>query len=144
MNALWTIGERLVSERWTLCERWTRANGERKTVNDERTMSTSWTHGEQTVNKRKNGKVERFRDCTHWKVLSQGIFMWNIKPLALSVQKSLTRLKFSKSRLNFKVKVTVPIILVPRIGLITRNTTVKYQSFSNFISKVKFSERITK
>ena len=36
------------------------------------------------------------------------------------------------------------IILVPRIGIITRNTTVKYQSFTNFISKDKVSERITK
>ena len=38
-------------------------------------------------------------------------------------------------------------ILVPRIGLVTRNTTVKYESFSTqfseFVSKVKVSERIT-
>ena len=29
---------------------------------------------------------------THWKVLSQGIIMWNIKALALTVQKLLARL----------------------------------------------------
>ena len=69
MNALWTIGERTVSDRWTLCERWTRANGERWTQNcerwthDERTLNARWTDVERTVNERKNGKVERFRDC---------------------------------------------------------------------------------
>ena len=34
---------------------------------------------------------------THGKVLSQGILMWNIKALALTVQKVLARLKFSKN-----------------------------------------------
>ena len=33
---------------------------------------------------------------THGKVLSQGIFMWNIKALALTVQKLLARLKFQR------------------------------------------------
>ena len=64
-----TIGERTVSERWTLCERWTRANGERWTQNwepwthDERTLNARWTDGERPVNERKNGKVELSRGC---------------------------------------------------------------------------------
>ena len=33
---------------------------------------------------------------TNKKILSQGIFMWNIKALALTAQKLLARLKFSK------------------------------------------------
>ena len=41
---------------------------------------------------------------THWMVLSQEIFMWNIKAQAINVQKLLARLKFSKNRSNSKVK----------------------------------------
>ena len=41
-----------------------------------------------------------------WKVLSQGIHMWNMKVLSLTVHKLWPRLKFLKSRSNFKVKVT--------------------------------------
>ena len=52
MNVLGTVTERTVSERWTLWERWTRANAERKTVNGERTMNGRWTHAERTVNAR--------------------------------------------------------------------------------------------
>ena len=90
MNALWTIGERTVSERWTLCERWTRANGERWTQNcerwthDERTLNARWTDGERTVNERKNGKVERFRDCNHqcdpisWSILTWQELVFNL------------------------------------------------------------------
>ena len=58
MNAWWANGERFVNG-----ERERTVNAERKTVNDERTMSARWTHGERTVSERKNGKVERFRDC---------------------------------------------------------------------------------
>ena len=36
-------------------------------------------------------------NSTHGKVLSQGILMWNVKALALTVQKLLARLKFSKN-----------------------------------------------
>ena len=43
-----------------------------------------------------------------WKVLSQGIHMWNMKALSLTVDTlwPRARLKFLKSRSNFKVKVT--------------------------------------
>ena len=43
---------------------------------------------------------------THEKALSHRIFMQNIKALALSVQKLLARLMFSKNGSNSKVKVT--------------------------------------
>ena len=33
---------------------------------------------------------------THFKVLSQGILMWNIKALVITVQRFLASLKFSK------------------------------------------------
>lgn len=41
------------------CER----RGERKTVNGECTVRERQTHAERTESERKNGKVERFRDC---------------------------------------------------------------------------------
>ena len=41
---------------------------------------------------------------TDRKILSQGIFILNMKTLTLAVEKLLTRLKFSKNRLNSKVK----------------------------------------
>ena len=31
-------------------------------MNDERFVNDRWTNGERTLNERKNGKVERFRD----------------------------------------------------------------------------------
>ena len=40
---------------------------------------------------------------THGKVLSQGIFMRNIKALALSVQKLLARLKFQRGEKNDRI-----------------------------------------
>ena len=43
---------------------------------------------------------------THGKVLSQEIIVRNIKGLALTVQKLLARLTFSKNGSNSKVKVT--------------------------------------
>ena len=58
------------------------------------------------------------------KVLSQRILMWNIKALALTVQKLLASLKFSKNRSNSKVKVTI-------VG-----TQVKHQSSRSHRSKV--------
>ena len=53
--------------------------------------------------KRSNVKVKRF--STNKKILSLGIFMRNIKAIALTVQKLLARLKFSKNGSNFKVRV---------------------------------------
>ena len=50
---------------------------------------------------------------TVWKVLSQVIHMCNMKDLPLLVRKLLPRLKFYKSRSNFKVKVTRSKIMVP-------------------------------
>ena len=56
--------ERFVNdERFVNGERERTVNAERKIVNDERTLNARWTDGERTVNERKNGKVERFRDC---------------------------------------------------------------------------------
>ena len=49
-------------------------------------------------------KVKRL--STYKKISSQGIFMWNIKDLALTIQKFLAKLKFLKSRSNCQVKVT--------------------------------------
>ena len=46
--------------------------------------------------KRSKVKVKRF--STHRKVLSQGILMWNIKTIALPVQKLLAGLKFSPKK----------------------------------------------
>ena len=47
------------------------------------------------------------------KVLSQGMYICNMKVLPLLVRKLLSRLKFFKSRSNVKVKVTRSKILVP-------------------------------
>ena len=40
---------------------------------------------------------------THWKVLSQGILILNIKALALTVQKLLARLKFQRGGQNYRM-----------------------------------------
>ena len=61
MNERWANDERFVNG-----ERERTVNAERKTehwTHDERTLNARWTDGERTVNERKNGKVERFRDC---------------------------------------------------------------------------------
>ena len=50
---------------------------------------------------------------THGKVLSQGMYIWNMKALPPLVRELWPRLKFSESRSNFKVKVTRSNILVP-------------------------------
>ena len=60
MNERWANAERFVND-----ERERTVNTEGKTVNDERTLNARWTDGERTVNERKNGKVERFRDCNY-------------------------------------------------------------------------------
>ena len=49
---------------------------------------------------------------TKWKVLWQGIHICNIKALSLLVWKLWPKLKFFKSRSNFKVKVTRSNIMV--------------------------------
>ena len=49
----------------------------------------------------------------HMKGLSQGIHMCNIKALSRLLRKLWPRLKFFKSRSNFKVKVTRSKIMVP-------------------------------
>ena len=78
-----------------------------------------------------NVKVRRL--STNKNILSQGIFMWNIKALALINQKLLTRLKSSKSRSNSKVDVTRSKLLIfmwniKALGLDSYNIHVKYQS----------------
>ena len=57
-----------------------------------------------TKKKESNLKVKRF--STNKNISSLGILMQNIKALALTVQKLLARLKFSKNGSNSKVKVT--------------------------------------
>ena len=54
--------------------------------------------------------------------------MCNLKALSLLVRKLWPRLKFFKSRSNFKVKAIRSQIMVPQKGLVTRNTHVKYES----------------
>ena len=74
VNDRWTNGERTLNALWTVNAKPT-VNAERKTVNDERTMNARWTDGERTVNERKNGKVERFRDCSiHLSIVNRLIF----------------------------------------------------------------------
>ena len=83
------------------------------------------------------GQGHRVRNNgTHGKVLSLGSLMWNINDLALTAQKLLARLMFSKNKSNSKVKVTGLKIIVPRKGLVTRNIHLKYQSSSFHCSKV--------
>ena len=59
MNALWTVNASarwtVNAELWKVSEWWTHG---------ERSVSERWTHGERTMSESKNGKVERFRDCT--------------------------------------------------------------------------------
>ena len=58
-----------------------------------------------------NVKVKRF--STYKKISLQGIFMWNIKVLAPTIQKLLARLKIFKNRSHSQVKVTRSKIMVP-------------------------------
>ena len=52
------------------------------------------------------GHKDKYLDTSR-KILSQEMLMCNNKALALTVQKLLARLKFSKNGSNSKVKVTV-------------------------------------
>ena len=61
----------------------------------------------------KGHKVKNF--VSNGKVLSEGIYMGNMKGLAITVQKLWLRLKFLKNRSNVKVKVTRPKIFVPSV-----------------------------
>ena len=65
----------------------------------------------------------------------------NMKALPLLVRELWPRLKFFKSRSNFKVKVTRSKFWHPLKGLVTMNTHVKYESStyssSRVIGKVK-------
>ena len=63
------------------------------------------------VFQKKGHKVKNY--STIRKVLSQGIHMCNMKALSLMAKKLWPRLKFFKSRSNFKVKVTKSKITVP-------------------------------
>ena len=49
----------------------------------------------------------------HGKVLSQGMYICNMKALSLLIRKLWPMLKFLKSRSNFKVKVTRSKFVVP-------------------------------
>ena len=51
------------------------------------------------------GHKDKYFDTSR-KILSQEMLMCNMKALALTVQKLLSRLKFSKNGSNSKVKVT--------------------------------------
>ena len=76
---------------------------------------------------------------THVKVLSQGKFKWNIKALALTVQKLLTRLKFQKGQNDRPDKNNMPPDMRSRWcnnNLQTNSTnTVKYETNIDFIVK---------
>ena len=79
---------------------------------------------------------------TNKKILSLGTFMRNIKALALTVQKLLARLKFSKNGSNSKVKVTESKIMVPTERSYHREysceTSKLWHSLFKSISKVKY------
>ena len=62
---------------------------------------------------RSNFKVKVKNVGTHGKVLSQQMYICNMKALPLLVRKLSPRLKFFESRSNFKVKVTRSKTLVP-------------------------------
>ena len=59
------------------------------------------------------GHKDKYFDTSR-KILSQEMLMCNMKALALTVQKLLSRLKFSKNGSNSKVKVTGLKIMVPK------------------------------
>lgn len=84
VNDMWTLDERFIwsasrecyqpkyninrlNDKWTpndVIVLWTHCVRERSETESgsERTVSTQWEHVERTVNARKHGKVERFRD----------------------------------------------------------------------------------
>ena len=61
-------------------------------------------HNVYFIKNRSNVKIKRF--STDKKISAQGIFMWNMKTLALTVKNLLARLRFLNNRPNSKVKVT--------------------------------------
>ena len=54
---------------------------------------------------------------THGKVISQGIFMWNIQGLALTVQKLLAKLKFHRGGQNDRMTNRTKTICPPTFNL---------------------------
>ena len=83
-----------------------KVTGSKIRVSTERSYQSFCTHCSKIISKVKvfkiwvklPGQCHRVKNNgTHWKVLSQGILMWNIKALALTVQKLLARLKISKN-----------------------------------------------
>ena len=69
-----------------------------------------------------------------------------MKAPSLTVHKLWQRLKFLKSRSNFKVKVTSSKLWNDVKGIVTRNTHVKYKSSSGLkvMAKVKVFEKKVK
>ena len=72
--------------------------------------------------------------------------MCNMKALSLLVRKLWPRLKFFKSKSNFKVKATRSKIMVPSEvkGLVTRNTHVQYESPISSDEKVFFKSKTSR
>ena len=85
--------------------------------------------------------VKRLR--TYKKISSQGIFMWNIKALALTIQKLLARLKFSKSRSNSKVKVTRSKLFVP-MRIFMWNIKALALTVQKLLARLMFKIKISK
>ena len=72
------------------------------------------------------------------------VFIWNMKPLTLAVEKLLTRFKFSKSRPNSKVKVTESKYFGTNGNVLSQGISmwnIKTQALAS--QKVKVSIRIT-
>ena len=61
--------------------------------------------------------------------MSQRILMWNIKTLALTVQKLLARLKFSKNGSNSKFKITRSNIFVPKNNMVPNLWSLEHKNF---------------
>ena len=91
MDDLWTVTERTVSKRWTLCQRRMRAHAKRWTMDaklrtvserlmdDERTMNRRWANGEitQTWESKRLREVNTMQHSEH---TISGIYRhtWNI------------------------------------------------------------------
>ena len=108
---------------------------------------SSTTHCSKVISKVKvfqkwvklKGQGHRLKNNgTHGKVLSQEIFMWNIKALALSVQKLLVRLKFQRGGQNDRQdKNNVSPIFY--LGGIKRFFECRKVKFLIFVSKFKLN-----
>ena len=71
-------------------------------------------------------------NATHGKVLSQGIFMWNIRALALTVQKLLAMLKFQRGGQNDWMTDRTKTICPPIFDLGgIKNIVATFMTFSN-------------